>query len=414
MLQKPSPIDVTVIGILKQTPTVYQDSSSENIIDHIAIMNGSINVGLHVFPNASGTSSNNTSTDSCPFVPIGNKEFKVAIHSVTLVVSLVGNCLLIAAFVRMKEPVMLLIANMAASDLLTTIFYIPRLLVIEISRSYAWKVPGIAGTVLCKMCNFLADISIAVSTQSLMLIAIERFLAVVYPLKTRSITPKNRRFLIASTWIVSMVLHAPYFYVFELYEDKLTKTLMCQHLTSKLHYLLYRSSLFIIVLFIPLIVVIILYTITLVKLRVDKMSEHRSTRGERRSRKRTVKLLKLASATVLAMFICWTTFTVITFLKLFVLSSAQQCTHIFQLVDFSGILLTSCYCAVNPSICFFFLRNFRGQLRQMCKLTRRRAFNVYRENKAGRSRANTSVTILGMELLHATPKLSSSCQSTSE
>lgn len=377
-------------------------------------MNRSISVGLHVFSNTSGTSSNNTSTDSCPFVPIGNREFKVAIHSLTLVVSLVGNCLLMAAFVRMKAPVMLLIANMAASDLLTTIFYIPRLLVIEISRSYAWKVQGLAGTVLCKMCNFLADISIAVSTQSVMLIAIERFLAVVYPLKIRSITAKNRRFLIASTWIVSMVLHAPYFYVFELDEDKQNKTFLCHQLPSKLrHYLLYLSCLFVIVLLIPLIVVIILYTITLVKLRVDKMSEHRSTRGERRSRKRTVKLLKLASATVLAMFICWTPFSVVKFLKLFVFSSTP-CSHMFRLVEYSGILLTSCYCAVNPSICFFFLRNFRGQLRQMCKLTRRGAFNIYRENKAGRSRANTNLTILGMELLYAAPKLSSSYQSTSE
>ena len=378
-------------------------------------MNGSINAGLPLFPNDGGNSSNNTSPASCLFVPAGNRELKVTIHSLTLVVSLVGNCLLIAAFVRMKEPVMLLIANMAASDLLTTIFYIPRLLTIAISGSYAWKIQGIAGTVLCKMCNFLADISIAVSTQSLMMIATERFLAVVYPMKIRSITAKNRRFLVASTWIVSMVLHAPYLYVFELYVDKRTNIFLCGPLTSRLpQHVFYSSSIFMIVFFIPLTVVIILYTIILVKLRVDKMSEHRSTRGERRSRKRNMKLLKLALATVLAMFISWTTFSVIMFLKFFIPNSIPQCSHIFKLVEYSGLLLTSCYCAVNPSICFFFLRNFRGQLRQMCALKHRRTFDIYRDKKARRSRANTNLTIIGIELLHAAPKLSSSCQSTSE
>jgi len=48
----------------------------------------------------------------------------------------------------MKEPLMLLIANMAASDLLTAIFFLPRLITIEVVGSYSFLLRGLAGTII--------------------------------------------------------------------------------------------------------------------------------------------------------------------------------------------------------------------------------------------------------------------------
>lgn len=63
-------------------------------------------------------------------VPI---EVTMAILILTLLALPIGNFLLITAYVRMKEKLMLLIANRAASDLLVTVIEIPRLVTTEVT-----------------------------------------------------------------------------------------------------------------------------------------------------------------------------------------------------------------------------------------------------------------------------------------
>ena len=63
-------------------------------------------------------------------VPI---EVTMAILILTLLALPIGNFLLITAYVRMKEKLMLLIANRAASDLLATVIEIPRLVTTEVT-----------------------------------------------------------------------------------------------------------------------------------------------------------------------------------------------------------------------------------------------------------------------------------------
>lgn len=63
-------------------------------------------------------------------VPI---EVTIAILILTLLALPIGNFLLITAYVRMKEKLMLLIANRAASDLLVTVIEIPHLVTTEVT-----------------------------------------------------------------------------------------------------------------------------------------------------------------------------------------------------------------------------------------------------------------------------------------
>ena len=63
-------------------------------------------------------------------VPI---EVTMAILILTLLALPIGNFLLIIVYVRMKEKLMLLIANRAASDLLVTVIEIPRLVTTEVT-----------------------------------------------------------------------------------------------------------------------------------------------------------------------------------------------------------------------------------------------------------------------------------------
>ena len=76
----------------------------------------------------------------------------------------------------MRKPINFLIVNMAMSDLLVPIFLIPR----NIQWLYinSWLIGGPLGQALCKLVSFLPEVSIVVSIQSLVLIAVDRFGAV--------------------------------------------------------------------------------------------------------------------------------------------------------------------------------------------------------------------------------------------
>lgn len=383
----------------------------------VILVSSDMPLGFPIGRNSSSSSSSNSSYEACAIAgkPVGTKELKIAIHLITLIVALVGNSLLIAAFVRMKEPLMLLMANMAASDILTAIFLMPRLLTIEIVGSYAFQIHGLGGRILCKTCAFLSDISVSVSTQSLVIIAVERFLAVVYPLKTRRITVKTRRLLIASTWVIAVAFHSPYLYTMELVKDE-NNEIMCRQskwFQDKELFHRYNVFLYLTIFAIPIVTVSILYPIIFIHLRMDKMSAHRSTRGDKRSRKRNRNLLKLAVATVLALFISWTGYVTIFFQQLFVPETLPKCSYSFEVVYFATKVLASSYCAINPFICFIFLRNFRTQLIIMCKL-RRRGTLKFDGKISRRSRASTANTSCRVELVQATPKLQTSTQETTE
>lgn len=148
-----------------------------------------------------------------------------------LLVSLVGNTLVIVVVYKNKnlcKSINYFVFNMAASDLLMSLTIMPVKIVEIVTGSGAFMVdnPLLVGNVLCKLCYFLPDASVVVSIESLVLIAIDRFIAVVYPLKTTLITSKLRLTCILCTWIVAVAVNAPYFYTFRLFPTE-DRTYVC-------------------------------------------------------------------------------------------------------------------------------------------------------------------------------------------
>ena len=326
---------------------------------------------------------NKTSSPEYCAITEGPSQLTTTIHVLTLLASLAGNVLLITAFVRMREPILVLVANMAASDLLVAVFLIPRLITREVIGSNAFLVHGDGGTFLCKMCTFLGDISLSVSTQSLVLIAVERFLTIWCPILYRKLTVKIRHALVVSTWITAMAFHSPYFYTFQLVaaDPKNPDYQECQsrwdpafdHQSANLRYVIF---LYLTVLLLPLLVISVLYTAIITTLRRDKMAPYRSTKGAKRCKERNRNLQRMAVATVTAFLICWALFIVISFIKLFSPKTVPKCNRGFKVLDYISRVLASSYCAVNPCICFIFVRSFSRELKNMCKRKRRRSLTI--------------------------------------
>ena len=354
---------------------------TSGVVDNIMI--GNANISSENLSHTGPYSNEKSSQENCA-IP---SQVTITIHVVTLLVSLVGNVLLIAAYVRMKEIIMLLIANMAASDLLVAIFLLPRLITREVTGSIAYLVHGSGGTFLCKMSTFLSDISLSVSTQSLILIAVERFLAIVYPILYKNmITVKRRYFLVASTWIVSMAIHSPYLYTFRLTVHNGTVTCgpswepdFDQESTQRL----YELFLFIVVLILPLLIIFVLYSIVYVKLRRDKIASSRTEKGAIRHQERSRNLQRMAAVTVTSFLICWALYIVINVFKRFSQTPRDGHKCSIKVVDHLSRILAGCYSAVNPCICFIFVQSFFRELRAMCRRKAQRS--AMRDDKRLRS-----------------------------
>jgi len=140
---------------------------------------------------------------------------KTFAYCLIFIFSLTGNTLIgiiVYKTKTMKKTTNFLLANMAVSDLLLPIFLFPQV----ITELYinSWLVGGLFGRALGKLYIFVSDVSVAVSIQSLLvLIAADRFGAVIFPLLSPLISPKLYLFLIPATWIIAMAVQSPYLFV---------------------------------------------------------------------------------------------------------------------------------------------------------------------------------------------------------
>ena len=290
---------------------------------------------------------------------------KVSMYSVIAIASLLGNSLLVLVFIRtkaMRKTIDVFIINMAVSDLLFPVFVIPRLIVMEITESSAFIIQGVLGSLLCKICTFLADVSVSVSTHSLVMITVERFLAVVFPFKVRLISSNLRFYAILMVWIIAMGIHAPYFYTFRLTELGDCVSNWEPAFNNEPTHARYYTALFVVVVILPFAIITVLYSVILWTLifKKDKISVHRSRRArEKKKGSRQLRVTRMAVAIFVAFALCWVPFSVLQFLFSFAPEKIPECSLVLSVYFHVALVLAVAYCTVNPVICFIFARNYR-------------------------------------------------------
>jgi len=156
---------------------------------------------------------------SCYWNPIAAKIGTIFAHGLIFLVSLAGNTvigIIVYKTKTMRKLINFLIVNMAISDLLFPIFLIP--LDMKLLYINSWLISGPLGQALCKLVTFSLDVSIYVSVQSLVLIAVDRFEAVVFPIRSPLISLKLCPFFILAPWIVAMAINSPALFIYKLVE----------------------------------------------------------------------------------------------------------------------------------------------------------------------------------------------------
>ena len=309
---------------------------------------------------------NGTQPSSCSSNPTAEKVGKTFAYCLIFLVSLAGNTvigIIVYKTKTMRKPINFLIINMAMSDLLMPICWFPS----KIQRLYIdfWLIGGPLGQALCKLTYFSRDVSTAVSIQSLVLIAMDRFGAVVFPLRSPLISSKLCPFFILTTWIVAMAIHSPY-----LLAAKLVKHpggLVCIFLWNEAFAEStfrqnYYASLVVILCFVPLVLITILYIIIYLKLKSQKSPGQQSVNAGQQRQQRERNVLKMAIAIVLGFAVCFLPLAIGFVLSLFV-SDIWSCG--FQYFYTVAHCMAHANCAINPCICFIFSRNYREGLKTL-------------------------------------------------
>ena len=296
--------------------------------------------------------------------PKAEKIGKTFAYCFLLVISLIGNCLIAIIVYRtqtMRRPINYFIVNMAMSDLLYPIFLLPRILIQLYVGS--WLISGPLGQALCKLINSLSSVSLGVSSQSLVLIAVDRFGAVAFPLRSPLIGPKLCSLFILATWVFAMTFLLPFWFAYKVVENPAGE-LACalqwnevfgEHLNAKDYMLAIYVALF----YIPMVLIVMPYTVILYKLKAQKIPGERSANAEEQRAKRNRNVLKMSIAIVLGFIFCWVPITIITLQT----NRVLPCDVAFY--EFIGAFMASANSAINPCICFVFSKNCRRDLQRL-------------------------------------------------
>lgn len=131
------------------------------------------------------------------------------LFGIIFIVGLFGNALVVivvASNAQMRNTTNLLIINLAIADLLFIVFCVP-FTATDYILSY-WPF----GVTWCKMVQYLIIVTAYASVNTLVLMSVDRFLAVVYPVASISIrTEHNTLMAISITWIIILLSCLPAF-----------------------------------------------------------------------------------------------------------------------------------------------------------------------------------------------------------
>ncbi|XP_078376971.1 substance-P receptor-like [Oculina patagonica] len=313
------------------------------------------------------TTTNGTQSLSS-FIPTAERIGTTFAYCLIFVVSLAGNTfigIIVYKTKTMRKPINFLIVNMAMFDLLSSIFLFSK----EFTEMYvnSWLISGPLGQALCKLVSFLQDISTAVSVQSLVLIAVDRFGAVVFPLRSPFISSKLCPFFVLATWFVAMAIFSPYLFAYKIVEYQ--GGLICVAQWNEVYgesssFENYVLAILVVLFYTPLLLIAVLYTVVYVKLKSQRIPGEQSDNAGEQRKKRERNVLKMATAIVLGFAVCWLPFTIYLILFFFV-PDILSCSLIH--FGFVAVLMAQANWAINPCICFIFSGNYRKGLKNLLR-----------------------------------------------
>ncbi|CAH3196637.1 unnamed protein product, partial [Porites evermanni] len=282
-------------------------------------------------------------------------------YCLIIILSLVANSLIVIIVSKtpnLKKTINYFIANMASSDLLFPVFSIPFKL--SLLHANSFLIGGQLGQALCKLLPFFGNVSFVVSIQNLILTAVDRFGAVVFPLRSPLIRSKLCPFLILATWMFAIVFISPDLLAFELAEYP--EGVRCVRRWKKVfgESLSFASLLLAYNILFAYIPDVVSHSFIRIKLKRESQWGGRFYAKDCTERLSAVALSigLIIIAIVSVLVLCWLPYNT----NHLIIEYQDRSAHFscsFQIYFAVTYFMINAYCAINLIICFMFSSNYR-------------------------------------------------------
>ena len=278
--------------------------------------------------------------------------------------ALVGNILVVATVVKtpsLRTSTNYYIVNMAFSDLLGPLFN----WLLYFSEGMLTPTVFISGTLassVCKLGMYLRAVSQIVSILSLVLIALDRFVAIVFPLKAMTImNVKIRVIFLLLSWLIPFFFVLPYALFAKIIREG--NQTFCRFMMNDEALTIFNGVGIVLSYAFPLIAIIALYSVIIRSLK--KTPNLLKGKEDAKRRQQNLRIVKILISIVFAFFICWTPLTVYSLLKKLYpsLFTEDKC---FYILGFTFYVFPSLSTAVNPIILFVLSTNYNRALKVLC------------------------------------------------
>ena len=256
---------------------------------------------------------------------------------------------------------------MAVADLLLTVTLMPYSVAL-LYRGTRWF-GGILGDVTCKMLCYAIPISIAASVLTMLLISIDRFYAIFYPLREKIF--QRPKILSGIIWILSFVMMFPYVLLYKVqfnqhqngydcaqvwpWEDPNDPTFAETYRVLKI----FHICLFVMIYALPLFITITIYILICRTLLLRKIPGNVTDSNRAAAEKSKRKVVRLLVIICLVFALCWFP----TYVNHFFWFVRHDQAHLLPTevqVVFSWIAHANS--AINPCLYILLNRSFRNEL----------------------------------------------------
>jgi allatostatin receptor len=284
------------------------------------------------------------------------------IFGVIVALGLLGNLLVILVVLsdkHMRSTTNILILMLALADLLFIVLCVP-----FTAASYALPVWPF-GTVWCKIVQYLIYVTAYFSVYTLVLMSLDRYLAVVHAVRSISIrTEFNTWMAVLVTWTLILAVHVPLLFQYGIYyyDHQGEQRSICTNLqefedphNGKVFFSCFLAFGYVL----PLGIVSCLYGLMLKRLLYGVVPGGNQSQESIRAKKRVTRMVIIV---VIIFAVCWLPIQIILTLQKFNVYPLQQ-VHFIGLQMASNCLayMNSC---VNPFLYAFLSENFRRSFRK--------------------------------------------------
>ncbi|XP_013771906.1 neuropeptide CCHamide-1 receptor-like [Limulus polyphemus] len=315
--------------------------------------------------------NNNVSFNNSDYVPYNQRTdtyLVPAVFGVIFLFGVIGNGTLIFTFIKnktMRTTPNTCIISLAVGDFLVITGTVPFISTIYVFESWPY------GVAVCKLSEFLKDLSVGVTALNLAILSIDRYVAIVMPIKKQTGTYPNAMTLVSTVviWIVSAALAIPgACFAFLLELDVQENIIYICYPYPQDMFPWYPQTIvlikFLFLYMIPLLIVGICYTLMARSLIYN--SQYMIDQNERHARllRTRIKVAKVVLAFVVVFALCFLPNQVFMMWWYFNPNAMEQYNHFWHVWKIMSSVLAFANSCLNPIALYLLSDVFRSYFRQ--------------------------------------------------